>query len=55
MGKINCDYDDAETAHIAGLYASEVADRVYNAFNEGFILGVKHARKVLGDKDDEQD
>lgn len=55
MGKINYDYDDAKTAHVAGMFATEIANRVYDAFNEGFILGVKHAEKVLGEKKDEQD
>jgi len=53
--EINCDYDDAETSQLASKFAAEVADRVVDAFNEGFILGVKHAHKVYGDDEDEQD
>ena len=53
--QLNCDYGDAETARQAEKYAMEVANNVVNAFNEGFILGVKHANKVLGEKEDEQD
>ena len=43
---------DEETSTTMSVFEKEAAKNAINAFTEGYLLGIKHAKKVLGAEDE---
>lgn len=42
--------EEKQFNELMSTFTTEAVKTVTNAFNEGFLLGVKHAKKVFGEE-----